>query len=510
MGTANRVVKNTGILYVKMGITMFISLYTTRLILSSLGASDFGLFNVIAGSIAMLGFLNSTMANSTQRFMSYAEGEGNLEKKCIIFNITLVLHFFVALITMFLLLAAMYPLFNGILTIEPSRKFAAYIVYFCLIVSTIAAIINVPYEAVMNAHENMLYYSIIGVFESFLKLAVALYCVYTIQDKLMVYGILMACIPLITLTIMKIYCHRNYEECVIAPRKYWDFTLVKQISSFFGWNFLTAISSLFSAQGLGLVLNHFFGSVLNAAQAIAHQVRGYLSVFSVNMMKALNPVIVKNAGAKDYSAMNTTTLAGCKFSALLTMIFAIPISLEIDFVLKIWLDNPPQWAAIFVVLQLTECIIEQMVTSASTAVYAHGDIKYYAIWRSLTNISPLILTWFAFSMGGSPIWLYVPMLVVWGICGDLVILYFAKKKCSLDIRRYIQEVFMPLLGASFFMFIPGLLALNLLPEGIGRFIVTYTATFIGMLMSIVLFFLSIEEKRQIHVILSEYINRIKR
>ncbi len=502
MSTANRIIKNTGILYVKMGITMFISLYTTRLILASLGASDFGLFNVIAGSIAMLGFLNSTMANATQRFMSYAEGEGKLEKKCTIFNITLVLHFLIALITMFLLLAAMYPLFNGILTIEPSRKLAASIVYFCLIISTLAAIINVPYEAVMNAHENMLYYSIIGVLESFLKLAVALFCVYTEQDKLIVYGILMACIPLITLTVMKIYCHRNYEECVIAPRRYWNSSLVKQLSSFFGWNFLTAISSLLSAQGLGLVLNHFFGSILNAAQAIAHHVRGYLSVFSVNMMKALNPVIVKNAGAKDYSTMNTATLAGCKFSALLTMIFAIPISLEIDFVLKIWLDNPPQWAAIFVVFQLTECIIEQMVTSASTAVYAHGDIKYYAIWRSLTNISPLLLTWLAFSMGGSPIWLYVPMLVVWGICGDIVILYFAQKKCLLDIRRYIQEVFMPLLVTLLFMLLPGLFIMSFLSQGIPRFIVICIATFIGVIISAVFFLLSEEEKKLIHNSLS--------
>ncbi len=305
---------------------MFISLYTTRLILGALGAADFGLFNVIAGSIAMLGFLNSTMANATQRFMSYAEGEGTLEKKCSVFNISIVLHFFIALVTMVLLLAAMYPLFNGILNIEPERMLSAKVVYFCLIISTMMAIINVPYDAVMNAHENMLYYSIIGVFESFLKLVVAIFCVYTEQDKLIVYGILMACIPFITLTVMKIYCHRNYEECVIAPRRYWDSSLVKQISSFFGWNFLTAISSLLSAQGLGLVLNHFFGSVLNAAQAIAHQMRGYLSVFSLNMMKALNPVIVKKAGANDYQTMNQVTLAGCKFSALLTMVFAVPIS----------------------------------------------------------------------------------------------------------------------------------------------------------------------------------------
>ena len=165
----------------------------------------------------------------------------------------------------------------------------------------------------------MLYYSIVGIFESLMKLGVAYACVFTLGDKLVLYGILMACIPVITLIIMIVYCHRYYEECVIAPRRYWDVSLVKQISGFFGWNFLTAISSLFSAQGISIVLNYFFGTVLNAAQGIANQVNGALSLFSVNMMKALNPIIVKSAGAGNIESMNHATIAGCKFSTLLMM-----------------------------------------------------------------------------------------------------------------------------------------------------------------------------------------------
>ncbi len=501
MSVADRIVRNTFFLYVKMGITMFISLFTTRIILDSLGASDYGLFSVIAGSIAMLGFFNSTMANATQRFMSFAEGEGILDRKRAIFNISIILHLFVALLTLILLLIAVFPLFNGILNIEPDRLLAAKVVYFCLIVSTMAAIINVPYEAVMNAHENMLYYSIIGIFESFLKLVVAFMCVYTEHDKLIIYGFLMACIPLVTLTIMKVYCHKNYEECIIAPRRYWDFLLVRQISRFYGWNFLTAISSLLTVQGIGIVLNHFFGSVLNAAQAIALQVKGYLSVFSVNMMKALNPVIVKSAGAKDYHAMNQTTLAGCKFSALLTMVFAIPVSLEIDYILNIWLKNPPEWSFLFVTLQLALSVIEQMVSSASTAVYASGDIKHYAIWKSLTNISPLLLTWIAFSMGGGPIWLYLPMLIVWGIGGDMVVIYYANKNCSLEIKRYLKEVFIPLLATSILMLILGLFPTFFLSESFVRLVMTCIVTFFGMLISAISFSLSQDEKMYVRKLL---------
>jgi len=470
-----------------MGMTMIISLYSTRLILSSLGASDFGIFNVVGGAIAMLGFLNSTMANATQRFMSYAEGEGVQEKKRIIFNVSLILHVAIATITIILLLATMPLLFDCVFNIEESRVPSAKIIYMCLIFSTVLTIINVPYDAVMNAHENMLYYSIIGIVESLLKLVVAFICVYTKSDKLVVYGILMAAIPLISLSYMKFYCHRHYDECIIAPRHYWDRTQVKKISTFFGWNFLTAISSLFSAQGIGVVLNHFFGTILNAAQGIANQVNGVLTNFSGNMMKALNPIVVKSAGANDIKAMNMATLIGCKYSALITMFFAIPLALEVDLVLKLWLVEVPRWATIFIVLQLIEIIIVQMANTASTEIYANGDIKHYAMWKSLMNATPVVLTWMAFKMGGSPIWLYIPMIVVWAIGGNIVIVYYAKEKCDFNIVAYFLQVVLPVIGTALIMLIFGALVIQIMGEGLLRLFFTCLLTSVGMLISAVTF-----------------------
>lgn len=426
MSTTTRVIKNTGFLYVKMGITVFISLYTTRLILASLGASDFGVFNIVGGAITMLGFLNSTMANATQRFMSYAEGANDLLKKKQVFNVSIVLHLGVALLTGMILLAAMYPLFNGIFNIQQDRIFAAKVIYLSLIVSTMFTIVNVPYDAVMNAHENMLYYSLIGIFESLLKLIVAFACVYTTSDKLIVYGILMAIIPFVTLTIMKIYCHRKYAECVIGFRQYWSKQIVKDIASFSGWNFLTAISSLASYYGVGLVLNHFFGTILNAAQGIANQVNGQMSAFSLNLMKAVNPIIVKRAGAKDVEAMNKATLASGKYSTLLIVFFAVPFILEMHYVLAIWLKEVPEWTSLFCALQLVITIICQMTNSAATAIYAEGNIKWYAIYKSVMNLAPVLLTYIAFTFHGAPYWLYVTMVAIWAIGGDCVILCYAK------------------------------------------------------------------------------------
>lgn len=491
-----------------MGITVFISLYTTRLILASLGESDFGIFNIVGGAIGMLGFLNSTLANATQRFMSYAEGEGNLENKKKIFNVSISLHIIIALLTAILLLAAMIPLFNGILNIEPERILSAKIVYISLIVSTLLTIVNVPYDAVMNAHENMLYYSIVGVFESLLRLAVAFACVYTTGDKLIVYGILMACIPLVTLSIMKIYCHKKYEECSLDLKKNWDLNVVKQIASFSGWNFLTAISSLFSAQGIGLVLNHFFGTRLNAAQGVANQLNGQLSAFSITMLKALNPVIVKSAGAKDTGSMNRATIAGCKFSTLLILLFAIPFIIEMPYILNIWLKEVPEWTVVFCRLQLIQTIICQMANPAATAVYAQGDIKWYAIWKSFMNLMPLVITCIAFSLDASPIWLYIPMIAVWAIGGDVVILIYANKKCEIRFNDYIQGVVFPLFKIFIVSFIIGLIPAFCLASSFLRLIVTLFLTSIVLIITIWVFALDFNEKEMLKALLMSVVKKV--
>lgn len=497
MSATKRVIKNTGFLYVKMGITVFISLYTTRLILASLGASDFGVFNIVGGAITMLGFLNSTMANATQRFMSYAEGEGNLSKKKQVFNVSMVLHIVVAILTGLILLAAMYPLFNGIFNIQPERIFAAKIIYLSLIVSTMFTIVNVPYDSVMNAHENMLYYSIIGILEAFLKLLVAYACVYSVHDKLIVYGVLMAIIPFVTLTIMKVYCHRKYEECGIGFRQYWNKQLVKDIASFSGWNFLTAISSLASYYGAGLVLNHFFGTILNAAQGIANQVNGQMSAFSLNLMKAVNPIIVKRAGAKDVEAMNKAALASGKYSTLLIVFFAVPFILEMHYVLTIWLKDVPEWTSLFCCLQLVITIICQMTSSASTAIYAEGNIKWYAIYKSVMNLAPVLLTYIAFSFHGAPYWLYVTMIAIWAVGGDCVILYYAKKICNLSFLVFAKEVFVPVVLVLALMFVCGYLPQIFMEMSFGRLLISIFTTSVVFFIAIWLFVFKRHEKNNV-------------
>lgn len=475
--TANRVIKNSGYLYAKMGITMFISLYTTRLILNSLGASDFGIFNIVGGAIAMLGFLNAAMASATQRFMSYSEGEGNKEKQKSIFNVSFVLHLGISFVVGIALLIAGYFFFNGILNIPADRVFAAKVVYGSLIVSTMFTVMTVPYDAAMNAHENMKYYAIVGIFESFLKLAVAFACVYTTFDKLIVYGSLMACIPLITLTIMRVYCHRHYEECVIVPRRYWNKGLMKEMTSFAGWGFLINISSMLSNYGNGIILNHFWGTTLNAAQGIGNQLNGQLMTFSNNMIKAINPVIAKTEGEGKREMMLKASCLGCKYSFYLLAFFGIPFIIETPYILKLWLHNVPEWTVTFFRFELLRSLLGQLIVVLQRAIDAEGHIKNYSILRSLSYFLPFPLLIVAFSFQASPSWMYIIWIFCSNILGGGIVLYYCKKNCGLSIKYYMSEVIHP----CFILF-----TVCILVSSIPSYIILMESSFIRLMITCII------------------------
>ncbi len=441
--TSTRVAKNAGFLYAKMGITMFISLYTTRLILQALGASDFGVFNIVGGAIAMLGFLNASMAGATQRFMSYAEGAGDRGRKTVIFNVSVVLHLVVAIVAGLALLLAGYFFFGGVLNIAADRVFAAKVVYASLVVSTLFTVITVPYDAVLNSHENMRYYAAVGVLESVLKLGVALACVYTTRDRLIVYGVLMACIPLITLSVMRIYCHRRYAECRLSLLRHFDRTVMHEMTGFAGWNLMSSSVLVITIQGHGLLLNHFFGTLLNAAQGITTQLNGQMQMISMGMTKALAPVMDKSAGAHNRELFKKSVVYGSKFTTALFLLVAIPVFLYAPAVLELWLKDTPAWTVVFVRFQLTKTFVDMMCVSVTRAIASSGQIRKFTVMNSLANIMQLPIIYAVFSMECPPYCLYVVYLV----CGTAIpyaaALYCAQESCNLSPRWFIRKVIVP-------------------------------------------------------------------
>ncbi len=445
-----------------MGITMFISLYTTRLILNSLGASDFGIFNIVGGAIAMLGFLNAAMASATQRFMSYSEGEGNKEKQKSIFNVSFILHLGISIIIGIALLIAGYFFFNGILNIPENRIFAAQVVYGSLIVSTMFTVMNVPYDAVMNAHENMKYYAIVGILESLLKLAVAFACVYTTYDKLIVYGALMACIPLITLTIMRIYCHKHYEECIIAPRKYWQKGLMKEMTSFAGWNLFQTAAAMITNNGVGIVMNMFFGTIINAAQGVANQINGQLMTLTNNMAKAVNPVITKTEGQKNHNKVLRFASTSSKVAFFITALFSIPAIITMPQLLKVWLKNVPDYAVFFAQCQLIISLCEQLTSGFNVAINASGKIKGISIFKSISKFAFLPISYLLFKLQISIIIVYCIFVIIQGLINGLFVpIYFLNKTFHYSFNKYFRMTFLPLVTTAFIVLLIGILLSNI-------------------------------------------------
>lgn len=481
MSTSSRIVKNTGYLYIKMAINVFISLYTTRLILNSLGASDFGVFNVVGGAIAMLAFLNASMASATQRYMNYTEGEGDEKKKNIIFNNTIFIHLLIALFVTVLLVLLKPLFFNYIINIDEDRLFAAACVYYCMIASTMFTVMTAPYDAVMNSHENMLYYSIVGLIQSLLNLLVAFIITWTNYDKLIVYGVLMTLVSIIVLVIMRVYCHRHYAECHLSIMKSLDGKTMKELFSFAGWNLLGSSASVVNGYGSNLALNKFFGTVLNAANGVRGQINGQLLAFSNNMLKAVAPVITKSEGAGDRRRMYKTTFSACKLSVLLYSLFAIPFVIDCPYILKLWLKNVPPYTLILCELTVVKVLLEQITLPLSTVINAVGKIKKVNLFTSLVQYGSIALLVLLY------VWNFPPYAIVEvGILTATLIsafkIAYCAKYCGMESKRYMVDVVLRTMAVLVLSFVCTYLVHSLMTVSFYRLCITTGA-------SIILFFL---------------------
>lgn len=496
MKPANRVAANTGILYIRMAITMFISLYSTRLILAALGEEDFGIFTLVGGTISMLTFLNVAMAGATQRFMSYAEGEGDLQKQKRIFNVSVLLHFLIAILVYILLQSIGYFLFNGILNIPPERVSVAKLIYQFMLVSTFFTIISVPYDAVINAHENMLLVAILGVFEAASKLCIAIFITFTSFDKLGSYGLLMALLSIVLLLTRRIYCHRKYDEVQIKIRKYYNKPLFIEMTSFAGWSLLGSAASIITMQGIALVLNTFFGVLLNAAQGIAAQVSGQLMAFSNTMLKALNPVIVKSEGGKNRKQMLEASMTGNKLSFFLLSFFAVPAIIEMPHILDIWLKEVPDYAVIFCQLRLVAMYFGQLTVTFPTAIGAIGNIKKISFVNSLIWITLLPLSYLMFKFGAPPVAIYINFIIMY-IALSASSVYFLKILGGLSVSDFLTNVVARCLGASFLTFLLSVIPLFFLEPGIIRLGVVILINVIAFVLFLYLIGLKKSEKQLI-------------
>lgn len=507
MSVHQRVIKNSAYLYAKTAVTILVALYSTRLVLQSLGQTDFGIFNIVGGVISMLGFLNAAMAVTIQRFLNYAQGQQNQEQQCAIFNIGVIFHIVIAVIVVLIMVVMGILLFDGILNIPAERMSAAKVVYGCLICSTFFTILTVPYDACLNAHENMLYFSVVGIIEALLKLGAAYIVVYTSHDKLIIYGLLMAIIPIISMVMMRVYCYRNYMECHLQPRRYYDKVTARSMFSFVGWNLLGTTSVYIGNYGNMIVMNHFFGAVLNTVMGIANQIQSQLMVFSSGMFKALNPVIAKEAGSGHGERMMSISLKGCRFSTYLLALMSVPVLLETPMILDFWLKDYPEWTILFVRLQIVRALMEQLTVALNKSLEAIGMIKNYNIITSVCYIMPIFILYMLYSSGCAPYWHYIVAITLMVIVPSVVKLWLCRKYCHLSVRVYISSVLKPLMIAILGAVVTGALPTCFLAPSFARFTASVLVSE-TVLMILSLWYMTPVERQMIYKIISMIRDRI--
>ena len=430
---------NTGILYARMAITVVLSLYTTRIVLDALGVEDFGIFSLVGGVIAMLTFLNASMAAATQRFMSFAQGQGDEGRQHQIFNVSVILHAGIALIVLGLLEIAGWILFEGVLKIPPKRIQAAWLVYQFAVASTFFTILAVPYDAVINARENMLLFAVLGVIEAVLKLMIAFIIVNATTDKLELYGLLMAVIAVALLAMRAAYCHLRYQECEYGPGRYFSRPLFKEMTSFAGWSLMGSTTSMLANYGQGLVLNVFFGPKVNTAQGLVGQISGQLGVFAAVMLRAINPFITKSEGSGNRALMIQATMTASKMSFFLLSIVYIPFLIEMPYLFELWLKEVPPYTIIFCYLLLMRNLVEQLYITLTTSISAVGNIKKFQMLYSILTLLPLPISYFLFSVGYAPYLLYCVFLL-YSIIIFAVVIKFTQKLCDLPVKKYLNNV----------------------------------------------------------------------
>lgn len=372
-----RIAKNTLLLYFRMLLVMVLTLYMSRIVLRILGVSDFGVYNVVAGVITMLGFITGPLAGASSRYITVALGEGNFARLRQVFTTTVWVQFFLSAFVIILgETVGLCFVFNK-LVIPEERVTAAFWIYQFSIITSVLSFLSVPYNALIIAHEKMSAFAYISILEVSCKFLAVNILQYIDGDSLIAYGLMLLFIQLLVRLIYMIYCKKKFSESRMVGR--YDRELLREVFSYSGWCSLGYLAVVGYTQGVNVLLNIFFGPVVNAARGIAVQVQAAISQMCNNFQTAINPQITKSYASKDYCYMHSLVAASSKFSFLVMLIFAIPVIINIPYILKIWLGYVPEHTVNFVRLTLAVALLESLKNPILTAIHATGRIKKFQI-----------------------------------------------------------------------------------------------------------------------------------
>lgn len=436
------IAKNTFFLYIRMLLVLVVSLYTTRVVLSALGVSDYGVYSVVGGIVTMLSLFSNNLSTAVSRFITFELGKGESGNALKTFRCSHTIFVIFALVTF--LLAETIGLWFVVnkLDIPIGREYAAFWVYQCSVITFLISLLSSSYNALIIAHEQMQVFAYISIYEVLMKLAV----VYLLQvlpfDKLIVYSILILIVQISLRIIYTYYCSHKFSEC--SSRLLWDSQESKRILSFTSWTLSSGVAVIGYNQGLNILLNVFYGPIVNASRSIASQIQSAVSLLFNNFQVAIRPRIVKLYAGGSMIEMHDLLLKGAKFSAFLSMLLAIPIFVYSNQILELWLEEVPEYSNAFVRLVLISSFFSSVSQHTFMAIHATGDIKKFQVLESclLLSILPIAYVLIRF-FDVSPVWV-LGVYVVVECLTTIVRIVVSYDKINLSVRLFYTKVFIPI------------------------------------------------------------------
>ena len=472
-----RIAKNTLLLYVRMLFMMAISLFTSRVILATLGVEDYGIQNVVGGIVAMFGFLNGSMSSATQRYITFALGKGDKDRLQTVFCTALQIHALIAVIIVLLgETVGLWFLYNK-MQLPADRMDSAFWVLQCSIVSTVVMIVSVPYNACIIAHEKMSAFAYISVLEAVLKLVIVYLLLVFPFDKLIVLAVLTLIVQLFIRFCYSIYCHRHFEET--KYRHVWNKTLFKEMNGFAVWSLWGNLSVVLYTQGLNMILNVFFGPVVNAARAIAVQVQGAVQQFVGNFQMALNPQITKNYASGNLEQMHSLMFRSARFSFLLLFFLSLPVLLETEFILTLWLKTVPENAVVFTQIMICISLIYTTANPCVIANQATGKVKVYQMVVGGILLTILPISYIVLKLGAPAYSVFIVHFCVESVA-QFTRMYMLRKLINLPVRQYLHNIYFPIVAtAAVAIILPTIIHLQL-DNGWMRFIAVGFASVVSV------------------------------
>lgn len=444
---------------------MLISFFTARITLNALGIDDYGINNVVGGLVSLFSIFSNSMTSASTRFITYALGEGDEPKLNRIFSTTLNMHIILALTIVVLIEIFGVWFLNNKMVIPTDRLEAANWILQCSIIGFAVGLISIPYNACIIAHERMSAFAYMTVLDGAFKLTIAFSIYYYAGDRLILLAILGLLFTCINRILYWIYCKKHFTEC--SYHWIWNSTLNKKIFNFSGWNFIGAGSGVLKDQGVNILLNLFCGPAINAARGIAIQVNGIVTQFVQNFMMALNPQIIKSYAVADFERTFDLVFRGSRFSFYLLLLLTLPIILEADFILHVWLGIVPDYTVIFVRLILIYTLVESLSFTMITLMLATGNIRNYQIVVGGCQLLNFPISYIFLRIGFEPQITITTSIVIAILC-LLLRFVMLKKMVDFPVRDFLYKVLLNITVVTVVGIPFPLLVLHYIPDGVNR------------------------------------------